>query len=241
MSVLCLYYKIKERMNGKKYARSVVLLSGGLDSSIALHLAARESGAVYALSVCYGQLHEKELACARWQAAAVGVVEHHVVDLSLASWGGSSLTDSGVAIDSGDLQRTETPNTYVPARNMVFISVAASLAEAVGASAIYLGVSEADYSGYVDCRAEFIAAMAEAVNAGTERKAMGGEPIVLETPFLHMRKADEVRLAGELGVDLSHTWTCYTGGDTPCGECDSCLLRARAFSEAGVADPLIAR
>lgn len=224
----------------KKYAKSVVLLSGGLDSSIALHLAARESRAVYALSVRYGQQHEKELACARWQAAAAGVVEHHVVDLSLASWGGSALTDPGEAIEPGDLQRSETPNTYVPARNMVFISVAASLAEAVGASAIYLGVSEADYSGYVDCRAAFIEAMSAAVNAGTERKRTSGEPIVLETPFLHMRKADEVRLAAELGVDLAHTWTCYSGGDAPCGECDSCLLRARAFAEAGVDDPLLA-
>lgn len=228
-------------MRNKKYEKSVVLLSGGLDSSIALHLAARESGSIYALSVRYGQQHEKELACARWQAAAVGAVAHHVVDLSLSAWGGSALTDPGTAIERGDLQREQTPNTYVPARNMVFISVAASLAEAVGASAIYLGVSEADYSGYVDCRAGFIAAMAEAVNAGTERKLTGGRPIVLETPFLHMRKADEVRLAAELGVDLSHTWTCYTGGDAPCGVCDSCLLRARAFEEAGQEDPLLGR
>lgn len=225
----------------KKYASSVVLLSGGLDSTVALHLAARESGAVYALSFRYGQRHGRELACARWQAEAVGARAHHVVDLSLALWGGSSLTDGGTAIERGDLARTETPSTYVPARNMVFVSVAASLAEAVGASAIYLGVSEADYSGYVDCRAEFIGAMAAAVNAGTERKLTGGAPIVLETPFLRMRKVDEVRLAGQLGVDLSHTWTCYSGGDTPCGECDSCLLRARAFAEAGMEDPLIAR
>lgn len=227
-------------MGENKYAKSVVLLSGGLDSSIALHLAARDSGAVYALSVRYGQQHDKELACARWQAAAVGVAEHHVVELSLAAWGGSSLTDPGLGIARGDLQRVETPNTYVPARNMVFISVAASLAEAVGASAIYLGVSEADYSGYVDCRAEFIEAMAAAVNAGTERRQTGGHPIALETPFLHMRKSDEVRLAAELGVDLAHTWTCYRGDDAPCGECDSCMLRARAFAEAGVEDPLLA-
>lgn len=225
----------------KKYAKSVVLLSGGMDSAIALHIAARESGAVYALSFRYGQHHSKELACAKWQAAAVGVVSHHVVDLSLSAWGGSSLTDAGIAMEHGDLERTETPNTYVPARNMVFISVAASLAEAVGATAIYLGISEADYSGYVDCRAKFIDAMEKAINAGTERKMTQGVPIVLETPFLHMRKSEELRLAVELGVDLSHTWTCYAGGEEPCGQCDSCMLRARAFAEAGMEDPLVKR
>ena len=226
-------------MTEKKYAKSVVLLSGGLDSSIALHVAKRESEEVYALSIRYGQQHEKELACARWQANSAGVAAHHEVELLLSSWGGSSLTDSRFTIEHGDVHRLETPNTYVPARNMVFVSVAASLAEAVGATAIYLGVSEADYSGYVDCRSDFIAAMEKAVNAGTERKSTGGALIHLETPFLHMRKADEIRLALAMGVELQHTWTCYFGGETPCGECDSCMLRARAFEEVGVADPLV--
>lgn len=223
----------------KKYERAVVLLSGGMDSSIALHIAASECGELHVLSFCYGQPHEQELKCAKWQAQQVNAKSHRIMDFSLALWGGSSLTDSTIPIEAGDTNRTEAPNTYVPARNMIFIAVAASLAEAIGASAIYLGVSEADYSGYVDCRQEFINAMERAVNTGTERKLLKGAPITLETPLMHLRKVDEIKLAKKLEVDLGHTWSCYHSEPHPCQKCDSCLLRARAFAEAGVRDPLL--
>ncbi len=219
--------------------RAVVLLSGGLDSSVALFVAREAGYELHALTFQYGQRHSRELECARWQAAQAGASTHRVVDLSLAQWGGSSLTDEGLAIEAGNLARLEAPNTYVPARNMVFIAVAASMAEAIGAEAIYLGVSEADYSGYVDCRAEFLKAMEAAVNLGTERKTLAGRPMALVAPFLHMRKPEEIALGRRLGVDFGHTWSCYAGEETPCGRCDSCLLRARAFSEAGLPDPLL--
>lgn len=221
------------------FDRAVVLVSGGLDSSIVLHLAARECRELHTLAFRYGQMHTRELECASWQSESVSAASHRVIDLALGDWGGSSLTDRSIPIEAGDLTRVETPNTYVPARNMVFLSVAASFAEAIGAEAIYLGVSQADYSGYVDCRREFLVAMSRAINAGTERKTIDGRSIRLIAPFLEMRKADEIQIAQQLGVDLSHTWSCYAGGDTPCGACDSCLLRARAFAEAGVADPLL--
>ena len=219
--------------------RAVVLLSGGMDSSVALFVAKEAGYELHALSFRYGQQHGRELECAQWQAQRACVHTHRIVDLSLAQWGGSSLTDGSMAIEPGDLLRQETPNTYVPARNMVFIAVAASMAEAIGAEAIYLGVSEADYSGYVDCRGTFLEAMEHAVDLGTERKLLQGKPMALVAPFLHMRKAEEIALGLRLGVDFSHTWTCYAGGEAPCGQCDSCLLRARAFAEASVADPLL--
>ena len=141
--------------------------------------------------------------------------------------------------ESGNLERDTTPNTYVPARNMVFLSIAASIAESVGARYIYIGVSEADYSGYVDCRAAFIEAMQRAINEGTERCLTGGVPIEICAPFLHKTKAEEIALGVSLGVDYAHTWSCYRGGEHPCGVCDSCLLRARAFATVGVEDPLL--
>ena len=220
---------------GKK---AVELLTGGLDSTVALHVAKRDYDELYALSFTYGQRHSKELACAQWQGEHAGVKEHRIVELKLDAWGDCSLTHAAEAIEPGNVQRTSTPNTYVPARNMVFLSVAASYAEAVGASTIFIGVSEVDYSGYVDCREEFIVQMEAAINAGTERKLTHGDPIRIMAPFIHMRKADEVLLGAKLGVDFSHTWTCYQDDEKPCGVCDSCLLRAKAFAEAGVPDPL---
>ncbi len=219
--------------------RAVVLLSGGLDSTVALHLAAREGYELHALAFSYGQTHTRELVAAEWQAQRVGVASLRTVDLSFASWGGSALTDTNIQIEAGDTERKETRNTYVPARNMVFLSVAASVAEAVGAECIYIGVSQVDFSGYVDCREEFIRSMEATINLGTERKLLQGKPIAIKAPFLHTRKAEEVILGLELGVDFSHTWTCYQGGEKPCGQCDSCQLRAKAFEEAGIPDPLV--
>lgn len=217
---------------------AVVLLSGGLDSTVALHVARERFEELHTLSFSYGQRHTRELECAAWQSARVGAKTHRVVDLSFAGWGGSSLTDMHEAIEAGNVARIETPNTYVPARNMVFLSVAASVAEALGAGYIYIGVSEVDYSGYVDCRGVFLEAMERCINLGTERKSRGGAPIKIVAPFLDKRKSDEIALGLQLGVDFSHTWSCYAGETAPCGVCDSCLLREAAFSEAGVQDPL---
>ncbi len=216
--------------------KAVVLLSGGLDSAVALYLAKSEGFDVYALSFDYGQRHMRELDAAKAIAIKAGVAEHQVVSLKLDKWGGSSLTDKSMAVENGDVTRTDIPVTYVPARNMVFLSVAASLAEAIEAQDIYIGVSEVDYSGYVDCRQEFIDGMEKAINLGTVMGAEKNQPIKIHAPFVDKTKAEEIKLGVELGVDFGLTWSCYRGDEKPCGTCDSCLLRAKAFAEAGVID-----
>lgn len=221
--------------------KTVVLLSGGLDSSTALYLAKSEGYELHAISFDYGQRHSKELECAKAIAQAAGVKSHKVVSLNLGEWGGSSLTDMSMTVEDGDADRTDIPMTYVPARNMVFLSVAASMAEAIGAQHIFIGVSEVDYSGYVDCRQVFIDAMEKAINLGTVMGAEQGKKITIHAPFVNMTKAEEIKLGNKLGVDFSLTWSCYRGGEKPCGTCDSCLLRARAFKEAGVTDTSIYR
>lgn len=221
--------------------KAIVLLSGGLDSSTALYVA-RSQGfdELYALTFEYGQKHKRETDCARTLAKKAGVKEHKIVRLLLNQWGGSSLTDEQMEIGDGNTERTDIPDTYVPARNMVFLSVAASYADALGVTDIFIGVSETDYSGYVDCRKEFIRAMEEAVNLGTILGAEKKQRITIHAPFLHMTKAEEIRLGTSLGVDFAQTWSCYRGGEKPCGSCDSCLLRARAFRQAGIDDPALA-
>jgi 7-cyano-7-deazaguanine synthase len=216
--------------------KAVVLLSGGLDSSVAIHLAKSEGFEVYALSFDYGQKHNKELECAKATAKKVGAVAHNIITLQLNLWGGSSLTDSKMDVEDGDVTRTDIPMTYVPARNMVFLSVAASFAEAIGAQDIFIGVSEVDYSGYVDCREEFIRSMEQTINLGTVMGAEQGKKITIHTPFINKTKAEEILLGEQLKVDWSLTWSCYRGGAKPCGTCDSCLLRAKAFKEAGIID-----
>lgn len=217
-------------------SKAVVLLSGGLDSAVALYVAKQAGHEVHAISFDYGQRHNKELNCAKAIAQKAGVASHNIVTLNLDLWGGSSLTDKSMSVENGDVNRTDIPVTYVPARNMVFLSIAASLAEAKGARHIYIGVSQVDYSGYVDCRREFIDAMQEAINKGTVMGAEKGETITIHTPFINMTKSQEITLGQELGVDFGLTWSCYRGGDKPCGTCDSCLLRAKAFEEAGIED-----
>lgn len=217
-------------------SKAVVLLSGGLDSAVALYVAKQAGHEVHAISFDYGQRHNKELNCAKAIAQKAGVASHNIVTLNLDLWGGSSLTDKSMSVENGDVDRTDIPVTYVPARNMVFLSIAASLAEAKGARHIYIGVSQVDYSGYVDCRREFIDAMQEAINKGTVMGAEKGETITIHAPFINMTKSQEITLGQELGVDFGLTWSCYRGGDKPCGTCDSCLLRAKAFEEAGIED-----
>lgn len=220
--------------------KAIVLLSGGLDSSTALYVAKKEGfDELYALTFEYGQKHDREIRSASAIAKAVGVKEHKIVRLMLNAWKGSSLTDPDVVIQDGNADRTDIPDTYVPARNMVFLSVAASYADALDITDIFIGVSEMDYSGYVDCREEFIRSMEQTINLGTVLGAEKKQKITIHAPFLRMTKADEVKLGTELGVDFSLTWSCYRGGEKPCGTCDSCLLRARAFEEAGIVDPLV--
>lgn len=219
--------------------KAIVLLSGGLDSTTALYLAKDEGfDEIYAITFEYGQKHDKELRCAIAIAKAAGVKEHKIVNLLLNQWHGCALTDPDVEIGNGNADRTDTPVTYVPARNMVFLSVAASWADAIGITDIYIGVSEVDYSGYVDCREEFIRAMENAINLGTVLGAEKHQHISIHTPFMHMTKAEEILSGVRLGVDYGQTWTCYRGGERPCGTCDSCLLRAKAFAEANLKDPL---
>jgi len=219
--------------------KAIVLLSGGLDSAVAIYLAKSKGYEVYALSFSYGQKHTKELECAKNLAKKVGAKEHKIVNLALNSWGGCSLTDDSMEVKTGDAERSDIPDTYVPARNMVFLSVAASYAEAVKAQDIFIGVSQVDYSGYVDCRQEFIEAMEKAINQGTELAVEQKKPIMIHAPFINMTKAEEIKMGLELGLDFADTWTCYKGGEKPCGECDSCLLRLKAFEEAGMIDPLM--
>lgn len=216
--------------------KAVILLSGGLDSAIALHLAKSEGFELHTISFDYGQRHNRELNAAKAVAQQAGVANHQVVTLKLDKWGGSSLTDKQMVVEDGNVNRSDIPVTYVPARNMVFLSVAASLAEAIGAQDIFIGVSQVDYSGYVDCRQEFIDGMEKAINLGTVMGAEKNQPIKIHAPFVNKTKAEEIQLGVKLGVDFGLTWSCYRGGEKPCGTCDSCLLRAKAFAEAGVID-----
>ncbi|HBG88507.1 MAG TPA: 7-cyano-7-deazaguanine synthase QueC [Marinilabiliaceae bacterium] len=216
--------------------RAVILLSGGLDSAVALWLAKSEGYEVYSLSFFYGQKHDKELKAAEALALAAGVKKHRVVSINIDQWGGSSLTDKDMEVEDGDIDRTDIPVTYVPARNMIFLSIAASYAEAIAAQSIFIGVSQADYSGYVDCREPFIRSMEQTINEGTVMAAEHKKPIKIHAPFINKTKSEEIRLGARLGVPFGLTWSCYRGGEKPCGKCDSCLLRARAFNEAGIID-----
>lgn len=219
--------------------KAVVLLSGGLDSAVALYLAKSQGYQVYALSFDYGQRHNRELDAARAISKKADVAAHQVITLKLDQWGGSSLTDKSLEIENGNVDRDDIPVTYVPARNMVFLSVAASYAETIGAQNIFIGVSQVDYSGYVDCRQSFLDAMEAAINQGTVMGAEQNRPIRVHAPFVHKTKAGEIELGEQLNVPFELTWSCYRGGDKPCGTCDSCLLRAKAFAKAGVKDKVL--
>lgn len=218
--------------------KAVVLFSGGLDSTTALYLAKTKGYEVYAITFDYGQRHDKELQIAKKIAEEVGVKEHIVVETNMTAWGGSALTDETIEVPEGKAEGKEIPVTYVPARNMIFLAYAASYAEAIGSQDVFLGVSEVDYSGYVDCRQEFIDAMENAINKGTVCGAEEGRPIKVHAPFVHMTKAEEIELGMKLGVDYGMTWSCYRGEEKACGNCDSCVLRLKAFKDAGFEDPI---
>jgi 7-cyano-7-deazaguanine synthase len=214
---------------------AIALLSGGLDSATAAALAIERGDRVIGLSFDYGQRHRRELAAAAELATALGLAEHHQVAVNLAAWGGSSLTDPSQSIPSGGVQAGVIPSTYVPGRNTVFIAIGLSLAEARGAERLVLGVNAVDYSGYPDCRPDYLDAFQTLANLAT-RAGREGRGARLWAPLIQLSKTDIVREALRLGVPIETTWSCYAGGAEPCGVCDSCRIRDAALREAGRAD-----
>lgn len=216
--------------------RAVVLLSGGLDSATTLAQAVADGWTCHALSVDYGQRHGAELSAASLVARQLGASEHRVVHLDMGQFGGSALTDSSIPVP--DAPTSGIPITYVPARNTVMLALALAWAETLAAQAIYIGVNAVDYSGYPDCRPEFIAAFQQLANLATKRGVEGGA-IRIEAPLLHLSKADIVRLGSGLGVDYAQTVSCYQAdaSGAACGRCDACRLRREGFLSAGLADP----
>ncbi|WP_067430960.1 7-cyano-7-deazaguanine synthase QueC [Nocardioides jensenii] len=222
--------------------KAVVLLSGGLDSTTVLAIAKDQGFEPYALSFRYGQRHEVELAAAQRVVAAAGVARHVVCDIDLRVFGGSALTadvDVPKHVTADEISGDEIPITYVPARNTVFLSFALAYAEVVGSTDIFIGVNALDYSGYPDCRPEFIAAYEQMANLAT-RAGVEGKSLKIHTPLIDLTKAQTVEIGQRLGVDYSLTSSCYDpdAEGRPCGHCDSCLLRLKGFAEAGLTDPL---
>jgi 7-cyano-7-deazaguanine synthase len=221
--------------------QAIVLLSGGLDSATALAIAREQGFRCNALSFSYGQRHSSELDAARRVGAALGAQRQVVVDIDLRRFGGSALT-ADIDVPKGrDLQAEgdEIPVTYVPARNTIFLSFALAFAETSGASDIFIGVNALDYSGYPDCRPEYIAAFQHMANLATKVGVEGTSPIAIRAPLIQMTKAEIITCGHALGIDYSLTVSCYEadGEGRACGRCDSCQLRARGFAEAGIADP----
>ena len=222
--------------------RAVVLLSGGLDSYTAAAIAKRQRFTLFALTVHYGQRHAREIESARAVARALGIQRHLEMDLDLRAIGGSSLTSNEDVPRGRDLDAAAIPSTYVPARNTIFLSLALGWAETLGAHDIVIGVNALDYSGYPDCRPEFITAFERVANLGT-RDGVEGARFRIHTPLISLGKADIIRRGVELGLDYGLTHSCYDphADGSPCGACDSCRLRAKGFREAGMPDPLLLR
>lgn len=225
-------------MTGK---RAVVLLSGGLDSATVLAMAKDQGYSCYVLSFDYGQRSLTELNAARAVALDAGALEHRVLRLNLEDFGGSALTDRSLSMpesDSDDVLESGIPLTYVPARNTVFLSLALGWAEVLDASAIFIGVNAVDYSGYPDCRPEFIRAF-EAMAALATRQGVEGNPIRIHTPLIDLTKAEIIQAGAELGLDYAKTVSCYQADEEgrACGRCDSCRLRAKGFQQSGLPDP----
>ncbi len=215
--------------------KAVVLLSGGLDSATSAAQAIVDGYDVIALSLNYGQRHDRELVAAAQVAAHFKIQDHFVIEVNLAQWGGSALTDLAISLPTEGTQADVIPTTYVPGRNTVFIAIALSLAEAKGAEAVYLGINAVDYSGYPDCRPEYLEAFQHLATLSSKVGINGSAP-KLVAPLVTSSKVDIVHRALQLGVPIALTWSCYQGGDHPCGVCDSCRIRDRALIEAGRAD-----
>jgi 7-cyano-7-deazaguanine synthase len=221
---------------------AVVLLSGGLDSYTAAAVARSEGFLLYALTINYGQRHAHELAAARRVAASLGVVRHQELTLDLRGIGGSALTSDVPVPRDRDLAAVDIPSTYVPARNTIFLAIALGWAETLDARDLFIGVNALDYSGYPDCRPEFIKAF-ESLAAVATRAGVEGARFHIHTPLITLSKAEIIRRGVALGLDYGLTHSCYDPGPEgqACGHCDSCLLRAKGFAEAGVRDPLVLR
>ena len=218
--------------------KAVILLSGGLDSCTCMAVAHAAGYELYPISFDYHQRHDRELDCAKRIAAYYHTAEHLIIETNMNAVGGSALTDNAIDVPTGNAERTDIPVTYVPARNLIFLSYALGYAERVGATHLYIGVNSVDYSGYPDCRPEFIAAFQAAADMATAAAAERGQRIVIETPLQHLSKGEIVRLGTKLSAPYELTTSCYRGGAEACGVCDSCILRLRGFAEAGRRDPI---
>jgi len=229
--------------NTKADKKAVILLSGGLDSATTLAIAHNEGFECYALTFRYGQRHKREIEAAKKIASSKAAAEHRIIDIELAQFGGSALTDSKIEVpkDRTDLdQHDQIPLTYVPARNMIFLSYALAWAEVLGAFDIFIGVNITDYSGYPDCRGEFIAAFEKTANLATAAAIQNKGRYRIHTPIINMTKAEIIRTGTKLGVDFALTHSCYDPDQQGrnCGRCDSCRLRLKGFMEAGLDDPV---
>ena len=223
-------------------SNAVVLLSGGLDSYTAAAIARAEGFRLFALTIRYGQRHVRELEAARAVAASLGVERHIELDVDLSAFGGSSLTTDAPVPKDRSLTARDIPSTYVPARNTVFLGLALAWAETLSVTDIFIGVNALDYSGYPDCRPEFIAAFERLASLATAQ-GVGGTKFRIHAPLMRLTKADIVRKGHELGLDYGLTHSCYDPSPQgqPCGRCDSCVLRAAGFAQVGIADPLLGR
>jgi len=220
--------------------KAVVLLSGGLDSSTVLYQALADGCQGYALSFDYQQRHQRELEAAKEIAQAAGVQQHQVVSFDLGLWGASALTDQTIDVPrdrAPEEMAADIPITYVPARNTIFLSFALAYAEALSAQRVYMGVNALDYSGYPDCRPDYINAMQQVFKLGT-KQGREGTPIEIMTPLIDLKKTEIIQLGNQLHVPWEKTWSCYQGRETACGVCDACQLRLNAFDELGLRDPL---
>jgi 7-cyano-7-deazaguanine synthase len=225
--------------------KAVILLSGGLDSSTVLYKAKADGMGCHALSFDYQQRHRPEILAANAIATAAKVTAHQWVRIDLSAWGGSALTDLQIELPqkrSLEAMAASIPVTYVPARNTIFLSFALAYAEAIAAERVYIGVNQLDYSGYPDCRPDYVAAMQEVYRLGT-KQGREGTPIEIVSPLLNLHKTDIIQLGNQLGVPWEKTWSCYSDGGTvenpqACGSCDACQLRLAAFQGLGLTDPI---
>jgi 7-cyano-7-deazaguanine synthase len=219
--------------------KAVCLISGGLDSYVAASIAKVEGYSIYALSFFYGQKHKKELDSARKIAYELNSIEHIIFNIDINKFGGSSLVDKSLNINNKKLEDIgrSIPSTYVPARNTIFLSISLAYTEVINANAIYIGVNATDYSGYPDCRPEYIKAYQKMVNLAT-KKSVEGASIDIRAPLLYLSKAEIIKKGYELNISFEKTWSCYHGKIKPCGKCESCLLRLKGFKDAKIKDPL---
>lgn len=223
-------------MSGK--IKSVVLLSGGLDSTTCMAIAHEAGEELYPISFDYHQRHDIEVESSKQVAEHYRVKRHLIIETNMEEIGGSALTDETIDVPEGNVHRTDVPATYVPARNLIFLSYALGYAEKIGAGKVYIGVNSVDYSGYPDCRPAFIEKFQAIADYATAATAVDGAKIEIAAPLQHMSKAEIIQLAAKLHAPLEYTHSCYRGGSVACGVCDSCKLRLQGFAEAGLHDPV---